>query len=118
MSIVIYNFFRGLSTSLNVELAQVEAEIEKLIDTLTGANAVLMSYANSKIEGLDTKRQSLTKAIADISAGAVSPEQIKRISGHLNDWDNIGFEDRRLVVDGLITTIQATSDIVDINRNF
>ena len=105
-------------TALNVELAQVEAEIEKLIDTLTGANAVLMSYANSKIEELDAKRQSLTKAIADISAGAVSPEQIKRISGHLNDWDNISFEDRRLVVDGLITTIKATSDIVDINWKF
>jgi len=30
------------------------------------------------------------KAIADMSAEAVFPEQIKRISGYLNNWDNIG----------------------------
>ena len=33
-----------------MELARVEDEIEKLLNTLTGANAVLLSYANSKIE--------------------------------------------------------------------
>ena len=101
-------------TALHVELAQTEAEIEKLLNTLTGANAVLLSYANSKIEELDTKRQSLTKAIADMSAEAVSPEHIKRISGYLDNWDNIGFEDRRLVADGLISIIRATSENVQI----
>ena len=35
-------------TAYQVELAQVEAEIEKLLDTLTGANATLLSYANKK----------------------------------------------------------------------
>lgn len=28
-----------------IELAQVEAEIEKLLDTLIGANAILLAYA-------------------------------------------------------------------------
>lgn len=101
-------------TALNVELAQIEAEIEKLLDTLTGANAVLISYANGRIEELDTKRQSLAKAIADMSAEAVSPEHMKRISGYLDNWDSIGFEDRRLVADGLISTIRATSESVQI----
>ena len=36
-------------TAYQVELAQVEAEIEKLLDTLTGANATLLAYANKKI---------------------------------------------------------------------
>jgi len=40
-------------TALNVELAQVDTEIEKLLGSLTGANATLLSYANSKIEELD-----------------------------------------------------------------
>jgi len=97
-------------TALNVELAQTEAEIEKLLNTLTGANAVLLSYANGKIEELDAKRQSLMMAIADMTAEAVSPEQIERISGYLDDWDNVDFEDRRFVVDGLISSIHATSD--------
>jgi hypothetical protein len=74
-------------TALNVELAQVEAEIEKLIDTLTGANRTLMAYANTRIEELDAKRQSLIKAIADMSSEAVPPKEIDRLSGYLNNWD-------------------------------
>ena len=49
-------------TAYQVELAQVEAEIEKLLDTLTGANATLLAYANKKIEELDTRRQTISKA--------------------------------------------------------
>jgi DNA invertase Pin-like site-specific DNA recombinase len=101
-------------TALNVELAQTEAEIEKLINTLTGANATLMTYANSKIEELDGQRQSLMKRIADMTAEAISPEQIERISGYLENWDGISFEDRRLVADGLFSGIRATSDSVQV----
>ena len=101
-------------TALSVELAQVETEIEKLLDTLLGANKTLLSYANSKIEELDAKRQSLSKAIADMRIATMSPEQVKSISGYLGNWENIDFDDRRLVVDGLISRIQATSENVKI----
>ena len=101
-------------TALKVELAQVEAEIEKLLNTLTGANAVLMSYANGKVEELDAKRQSLSKAIADMTAGAVSPNKLNQISGYLNDWSNIDISDKRFVVDGLIHQIKITSENVKI----
>jgi len=96
-------------------LAQVEAEIEKLLNTLTGANAVLMSYANGKIEELDSKRQSLMKAIADMTAEALSPKQLNQLTGYINDWENIEFEDRRLAVNGLISQIKATSENVEID---
>lgn len=39
---------------------------------------------------------------------------MKRLSGYLDDWNNVGVEDRRLVVDGLISTIRATSKNVQI----
>ena len=101
-------------TALKVEMAKVEAEIEKLLDTLTGANPTLLSYANRKIETLDADRQSLAKQIADLSAEAVSPESIIRISGYLNDWGDVEFDDRRQVVDGMISLIRASGDYVDI----
>ena len=49
----------------------MENEIEKLLNTLTGASAVLMSYANGKIEELDTRRQGLIKEIAALNAESV-----------------------------------------------
>ena len=101
-------------TALNVELAHVEDEIEKLLNTLTGASAVLISYANSKIEELDTQRQALTKEIAVLSAETMSPEQIERLAVYLDRWEEIDFEDKRQVADGLISQIRATDEHVSI----
>ena len=84
-----------------LELAQVESEIEKLLDTLTGATPVLLSYANSRIEELDAKRQLISDEIAKLSADAVPAEKIESISGYLDDWENVSFEDKRQVVDSI-----------------
>lgn len=101
-------------TAHQVELAQVEAEIEKLLDTLTGANATLLAYANKKIEELDSRRQKLSKAIADLTVETMSPKQVELLSGYLDGWDNISFDDKRKAADGLISSISATSDCVKI----
>ena len=55
------------------------------------------------------------KAIADMTAEAFSSEKLERISGYLTDWDNVDFEDRRFVIDGLIYQIRATDECVDID---
>ena len=101
-------------TAYQVELAQVEAEIEKLLDTLTGANATLLAYANKKIEELDTRRQTISKAIAELSVETISPQQIKKLSYYLDNWNSIDFDDKRKAADILILTIRATSDRVQI----
>ena len=101
-------------TALKVELAHVEDEIEKLLNTLTGASAVLLSYANTKIEELDAQRQTLSKEIAALSAESMSPEQIERLSVYLNRWEEIDFDDMRQVADSLISQIRATGECVAI----
>ena len=42
-------------------LLHVDSEIEKLVDSLTGANNVLLSYVNVKIAELDGRKQELLK---------------------------------------------------------
>ena len=86
--------------------------MKKLLDTLTGANATLLAYANKKIEDLDNRRKTLSKAIADLSVETLSSQQIELLSGYLDDWENISFEDKRKAADGLISSISATSDYV------
>ena len=41
-------------------------------------------------------------------------KQIVQISGYLDTWDNVSFDDKRRVVDLMITTIAATSDSLNI----
>ncbi len=92
-------------TAYQVELAQVEAEIEKLLDTLTGANATLLAYANKKIEELDTRRQTISKAIAELSVETISPQQIKKLSYYLDNWESIDFDDKRKAADSTIKVV-------------
>ena len=53
-------------TAYQVELAQVEAEIEKLLDTLTRPMRLCLPMATKKFEEPDTRRQTISKAIAEL----------------------------------------------------
>jgi DNA invertase Pin-like site-specific DNA recombinase len=107
-------------TALKIDQAQVQCEIEKLIDSLTGASEILISYANEKIMELDAKRHRVTKLISEITVQQTSPEEMEKISGYLNNWENLGFDDKRVVLDGLVTSIRATGkgEAVEIEWKF
>ena len=92
----------------------VDSEIEKLVDSLTGANNVLLSYVNVKIAELDGRKQELLARIAELTVEAISPEQVSQISGYLDTWENVSFDDKRRVVDLMLTTIAATSGSLNI----
>ena len=102
-------------TAARVALAKTESEIEKLLDTLSGANPLLLQYANNRIEELDTERQKQLKLVADLTANSVSDTQIDCITNYLNDWESVSFDDKRKVVDILISHIDATSESVTIH---
>ena len=76
--------------------------------SLTGANEILISYANEKIATLDARRRDVAKRISEMTVQQASPEEITKISGYLDDWDNLGFDDKRVVLDGLVTSIRTT----------
>ena len=102
-------------TAARVALAKTESEIEKLLDTLSGANPLLLQYANNRIEELDAERQKQLKLVADLTANSVSDTQIDCITNYLNDWESVSFDDKRKVVDILISHIDATSESVTIH---
>ena len=101
-------------TAAKVELAQVESDIEKLVDSLIGANATLVKLANRKAEELESRRQSLVMIIADLSAAEMPSAKLTKIYGHLDDWENTSIDDKRRVVDSLIAVIRATSVSIEI----
>ena len=63
---------------------------------------------------LDGRKQELLARIAELTVEAISPEQVSQISGYLDTWENVSFDDKRRVVDLMITTIAATSDSLNI----
>lgn len=105
-------------TKMQLELVQIENEIQKLIDSLTGANSLLISYANNKITELDEKKRTLQQKLADLTATSISPEQYELLVVSLANWDTIDFDDKRNVVDMMIRTISATHDTLNIDWKF
>ena len=69
----------------------------------------MLQYANNRIEELDAERQKQLKLVADLTANSVSTSQLDSISGYLKNWDEVSFDDKRRVVDTLISKIEATS---------
>ena len=53
--------------------------------------------------------------MADLTANSVSDTQIDCITNYLNDWESVSFDDKRKVVDILISHIDATSESVTIH---
>jgi len=101
-------------TAVKVELAKVESEIEKLVESLTGASATLIQFANRKADELSARRQLLTKEVADLSADEIPAVRLTAISDYLDDWENTSLDDKRQVLDGLITVISAKRDNIEI----
>lgn len=101
-------------TALTAELNAVEKEIGTLIDTLTEANPVLIGYVNEKIELLDARRKAINSEIAEVSAKSTPPEQVEQLTDYLYKWDEVSFDDKRIVLDKLIDVIYATSEQIEI----
>ena len=53
-----------------------------------------------KIEELDTRRQTISKEIAEMSIETMSPQKEQELSYYLDHWDSIEFDDKRKAVDG------------------
>ena len=61
-----------------------------------------------------TAAQTKNTKIAELTVEAISPEQVSQISGYLDTWESVSFDDKRRVVDLMITTVAATSDSLNI----
>ena len=81
---------------------------------MSGANPLLLQYANTRIEELDAERQRQMKLVADLTANSVSESQVDKITNYLNNWNDVDFDDKRRVLDTLVSKISATSEHISI----
>jgi DNA invertase Pin-like site-specific DNA recombinase len=101
-------------TQKKLEVAKIDSEIENLLAGLKLLGAKAGVHINAEFEKLDEERQALMQEISVLTLDEIPPAQLETISNHLDEWDNVSFEDRLKVVDYLITRIGATSTGVEI----
>ena len=101
-------------TDAQEELAIVQEEVTHLINSMTGATSLLISYANERIGMLDARQQELVKMVAELSVNALSPEKVELALSCLDDWENTEYETKRQVADLLIVRVTIIDENVEI----
>ncbi len=99
---------------LNSRLKRVETDIEKLLDALTGANAVLFSYVNARIIRLDEEKKETERSIAKLNEDSICPSRLDEIAAAFTHWEPVAFEEKRKILNEMVEVIHATSEAVDI----
>lgn len=99
-----------------IRIAEIENEINDLLSKVVGANAVLMQYINERVEGLDTERKKLQEENISLTCNQ-EKQNFDVISSHVQDWDNISFEDKQSVVNALIKVIHIADGKIEIMWN-
>lgn len=97
--------------SLNVKIEQTTEEIEKLMDKVAVADDLLIDYISKRIKELDAKLNAYRKELSEISPLDNSEKyDIDQLRDYMDHWAELEFDDKRTVVDQLISVIKATED--------
>lgn len=99
-----------------IRMSEIENEINDLLSKVVGANAVLMQYINERVESLDAERKKLQEENISLTCNQ-DKQNFDVISSHVQDWDNISFEDKQSVVNALIKVIHIADGKIEIMWN-
>lgn len=98
-------------TQLQIKEKRVDAEIESLLEKVSQANDTLMNYINNRIEELDKQRGKIQNDICELTQTGIGADA-DVVNDYLTKWEQLTLDDKRSVVDILISKISATKESV------
>lgn len=100
-------------SELRMKEEQLQKEIDAVMDKLADANGILMDYINKRITELDAAITAVRSKIKEISV-VPAAGNMKYVRGYMAHWDDLSFDDKRTVVDMLITSVSVTRENIEI----
>ena len=102
-----------------IKLEQIAAEINNLMDKVSSANSVLMEYINKRVSELDAQSKTYRQQLIELSATTSTPRHdMIELAERLDRWEDLDYDDRRVVVDELIQKVAVTDQTVDIQWRY
>ena len=99
-----------------IRLAQIDKEIDDLVEKVSGANSVLMRYINEKVEQLDAERRTLSEENLSMTVSH-SPDTLNAIFNHVSSWEETTFEDKQKVLDTFVKVIKIANGNIEMVWN-
>lgn len=99
-----------------IRIAELDREIENLLNKVASANDTLMAYINKRIQAMDAKKQELQRKIAEMAANSTVGER-DRITDYINKWNDLEMTDKQQIADILIDRIEIGEDEIAVFWN-
>ena len=99
-----------------IRLAQIDKEIDDLVEKVSGANGVLMRYINEKVEQLDAERRALSEENLSMTVNQ-SSDTLNMIFNHVSTWEETSFEDKQKVLDAFVKVIKIANGNIEMTWN-
>lgn len=99
---------------LTAKVENLKSEIEKLLSKVADADGVLMGYINKRVEELDAQVKAYQEQIRELSPLGSPGLCTQELKEYMQHWDELSFDDKRVVVDQLISVIKATKNSCEI----
>ena len=99
-----------------IRLAQIDKEIDDLVEKVSGASSVLMRYINEKVEQLDAERRALSEENLSMTVSH-SPDTLNTIFNLVSSWEETSFEDKQKVLDTYVKVIKVANGNIEMAWN-
>ncbi|MGM9603073.1 MAG: recombinase family protein [Faecousia sp.] len=100
---------------LTAKVEQIEIEIGKLLSRVADADSILMGYINDRVKELHNQASEWKHEISELAPLDYQDRQnTNEIRDCMQHWDTLEFDDKRAVVDQLISKIRASQDTCEI----
>ena len=96
--------------ALIIEKEQISIKIDDILKKVPFADSILMKYLNDEIEQLDDRKKAIELEIDDILLSQSKTPSMVKIQDYVDRWEDLTFDNKRMVVDILIDRISLTSE--------
>lgn len=98
---------------LKIREREIDNEIETLMEKLMDANDVLMTYINKRIIELDSMKKEILSELNTLTTNNII-SNYETITNHVEKWEELSFDDKRVVVDALIEKVVLFDEKIEI----
>lgn len=104
---------------IDVRIEALQTEINQLMAKVAQANDVLLKYINERITALNDEISDCRFEKSKLKRSAkADAKQVQSVSEQLGKWDDLSFDEKRSVLDVLISEIRLTDGNIDIVWKF
>lgn len=113
----IYSEIQTEIDKLEAQMTDIEHTIDTLVLSLSSSDIepTTVKYINKKISELDKQKTDIsTKIETTLSERDKNCEEVKQLTGVMDKWESLSFEDKRNVIDLLISQVLVYPEKVEI----